>query len=117
MYCRNTKRRRAASSMAHGRLVAARTNTLGDSSFVLAAAAEARLLHWIRNSVFKRREASFSLSPPEREERRESISSTKIIEGDKAFARVKSALTNFSDSPSYMSMHTRRGSYVFRDEG
>jgi hypothetical protein len=81
-------------------LVAARTNTLGDSSFVRAAAAEARLLHWIRNSVFRRRDASFSLSPPEREDNNESISSTKIMEGDKALASVKSALTSFSDSPS-----------------
>lgn len=101
MYCLNTNLRRAASSIAHGKFVAARTRTRGLVAFVLAAAAEARLLHCMRNSVFRRLEASFSLSPPDREDNRESISSTNIILGDNAFARANSALTNFSDSPSY----------------
>jgi hypothetical protein len=107
MYCLNTNRRRAASSIAHGRLVAARTRTLGLSTFVRAAAAEARLLHCIKNSVFSRREASFSWSPPDREDNSESISSTKIMLGDKAFARANRAFTSFSDSPSYSSVHPK----------
>lgn len=100
MYCLNTKRRRAASSMAHGRLVAAKTRTLGLSAFVRAAAADAKLLHCIKNSVLSRLEASFSLSPPERDDNSESISSTKMMLGDNAFARAKRAFTSFSDSPS-----------------
>ena len=68
---------------------------------VLAADADARVLHCIKNSVFRRLEASFSLSPPEREVKRESISSMKIILGDNAVARANKALTSFSDSPSY----------------
>jgi hypothetical protein len=86
--------------MAQGKFVAARTRTRGLDVLSLAAAAEARLLHCIRNSVLRRLEASFSLSLPEREDKRESISSTKMILGDNAFARVNSALTSFSDSPS-----------------
>jgi hypothetical protein len=100
MYCLSTNLLRAASSIAHGRLVAARTNTLGLVTLVRAAAAEARLLHCIKNSVFSRLEASFSLSPPEREVSNESISSTKMMLGDNAFARANRALTSFSDSPS-----------------
>lgn len=68
-----------------------------------AAAAEARLLHWMRNSVFRRRDASFSFSLADREVRRESISSTNMMLGERALASVKSARTSFSDSPSYMS--------------
>lgn len=53
------------------------------------------------------------MSPPEREDRSESISSTKIILGDNAFASAKRAFTNFSDSPSYYSlvMTERVGTY------
>ena len=100
MYCLSTNRRRAASSIAQGRFVAARTNTLGLVAPVRAGAADARLLHWIKNSVFSLLVASFSLSPPDRELNSESISSTKMILGVNAFARVNSALTSFSDSPS-----------------
>jgi hypothetical protein len=101
IYCLSTNLLRAASSINHGILVAASTSTRGlEVSF--PAAAEARLLHWMRNSVFRRREASLSEDDSlDREERRESISSTKIILGDKAFARSNNARTNFSDSPSW----------------
>jgi hypothetical protein len=108
MYCLSTKRRRAASSIAHGRLVAARTRTRGLSTFVRAAAADAKLLHCIKNSVLSRLEASFSLSPPDREDNSESISSTKIMLGDRAFARANRAFTSFSDSPSCSSVYPRR---------
>ena len=98
MNCHNTNRQRAASSMAHGKFVAARTKTRGLVALVRAAAADARLLHCIKNSVFNRPDAS--LAPvPDREHSNESISSTKMILGDKAFARENRALTSFSDSP------------------
>jgi len=103
IYCRNTNRRRAASSIAQGKFVAASTKTRGLSVVDRAAAAEARLLHWMRNSVFRRREASFSFSLADREVKRESISSTNMTLGERALASVKSARTSFSDSPSYMS--------------
>lgn len=41
-----------------------------------------------------------SFSPPLRAERRESISSTKIIDGARAFDNANNARTNFSLSPS-----------------
>ena len=100
MYWRNTNRRRAASSIAQGKFVAASTKTRGFEGVARAAAADARSLHCIRNSVFNRLEASFSLSPPDREDNIESISSTKMILGDNAFAKANKALTSFSDSPS-----------------
>src|ERR1700721_409666 len=78
MYCLNTNRLRAASSIVQGKFVAARTKTVGLSFIERHEAPEARLLHCIRNSVCRRREASLSVSAPvEREESRESISSTK----------------------------------------
>ena len=95
--------------MSHGILVAARTRTrLGSPSFLLSlfgcsrpAAARWRSDHWIRNSVLDRLEASFS-APDDLAERRESISSTKIIDGARALAKPKSARTSFSLSPCHL---------------
>jgi hypothetical protein len=101
IYCLSTNRRRAASSISHGKFVAAKTKTCGLVAFVRAAAAEARLLHCIKNSDFRRLSNSPSLSPPEREDNMESTSSIKMILGDSFFARSKRALTSFSDSPYY----------------
>jgi len=52
------------------------------------------------------------LSPPEREDKRESISSTKIILGDNAFARANNAFTSFSDSPSCCQSVYERSTYL-----
>ena len=103
MYCLRTKRRRAASSIAHGKLVAARTRTRLASPFSLffssrPAAAFCRSDHWIRNSVLIRLVASCS-EPPPRAPRSESISSTKIMLGASSLAIENSARTSFSLSP------------------
>ena len=107
MYCLLTNLRLAASSIAHGIFVAASTKTLdaSPSAFslsvcLLPAAARCKSDHWIKNSVLMRLVDSCSLEPP-REDKSESISSTKIIEGASALAREKSARTNFSDSPNH----------------
>lgn len=92
--------------MAHGRLVAARTRTREGSPWVeegsFPAAAFCREDHWIRNSVLRRRVAS--CSPEPREERRESISSTKMMLGARTLATAKRARTSFSDSPNWGSV-------------
>ncbi|KAJ6263750.1 LOW QUALITY PROTEIN: hypothetical protein Dda_2321 [Drechslerella dactyloides] len=131
MYCRRTNRRRAASSIAHGRFVAASTSTRDGSPAAsvfftsLPAAARCSALHWIRNSVLIRRVASCSPLPL-RVESRLSISSMKMIDGASAFANWNSARTSFSDSPScqpddaemeknvdLLSVATARASIVF----
>ncbi len=102
MYCLRTNRRRAASSIPQGRFVAASTKTRCTSSPVsLPAAALVRFDHCTRNSFLIRRDASFSPSRS-RVPNKESISSTKIIDGAILRASWKSALTNFSDSPRYL---------------
>lgn len=106
MYCRRTNRRRAASSISQGMFVAARTSTRLASPIFLSfcsrpAAARCKSDHWMRNSVFDRREASFSV-PDDRAESKESISSTKMMDGARALASPNKARTSFSLSPCHL---------------
>ena len=92
--------------MSQGTFVAARTRTrLASPVSPLAvgsrpAAARWRSDHWIRNSVLLRLLASCS-EEPDRTERRESISSTKMIDGARAFAMANKVRTSFSLSPCH----------------
>lgn len=53
----------------------------------------------MKNSVFKRRDASCSLSF--RDDKIESISSMNIIDGWRCLATANSVLTSFSPSPTF----------------
>src|SRR3989338_2853357 len=90
---RRARRRRAASSGSCGRFVAPMTRNRSSGD-------DPRPSNWTKNSVFRRRVASCSLS--ERLERSESTSSMKITDGCTSRATAKSARTSFSPSQRYL---------------
>ena len=97
---RFSSRRRSASSMSHGKLVAASTITFFSSSPVSSPPP----LHpsiCTRNSDLTRRDASCSPAAP-RDVHSESISSMKMVDGAWCLARSKRMRTIRSDSPRYL---------------
>mmetsp|Transcript_35423 Transcript_35423/g.88608 ORF Transcript_35423/g.88608 Transcript_35423/m.88608 type:complete len:254 (+) Transcript_35423:636-1397(+) len=100
---RFSRRRRSASSMSHGKLVAASTITFLPASSAGSSSSPPRLHPSIctRNSDLTRREASCSPAAP-RDVHRESISSMKMVEGAWYRARSKRIRTMRSDSPRYL---------------
>mmetsp|Transcript_49619 Transcript_49619/g.155360 ORF Transcript_49619/g.155360 Transcript_49619/m.155360 type:complete len:207 (-) Transcript_49619:517-1137(-) len=87
-------RRKIALSIAHGRFVAPMTTTCADDSVESPS-------HRAMNSDFMLQLASYSPSFLSR--RKESISSIKMMVGCSFQAKVKTARTNFCDSPNHLS--------------
>mmetsp|Transcript_76857 Transcript_76857/g.238049 ORF Transcript_76857/g.238049 Transcript_76857/m.238049 type:complete len:200 (-) Transcript_76857:936-1535(-) len=100
---RRSRRRRRASSRSQGAFEVARTRRC---PAWLAASPSGRASlkspsMWMRNSDLKRLEASCSAEPPLCDSR-ESISSKKRMQGTRARAVLKRALSSFSDSPRHL---------------
>mmetsp|Transcript_34267 Transcript_34267/g.61826 ORF Transcript_34267/g.61826 Transcript_34267/m.61826 type:complete len:390 (+) Transcript_34267:479-1648(+) len=101
IYTRFSRRRRMASSMSHGKFVAAKTNTCLGPSFSSPPPVLCTPSTWTSSSVLTRRLASCSPCVP-RWLHNESTSSMKMMEGALRRAKSNNTRTSRSLSPRYL---------------